>query len=205
MSGLYRPFQCSQDVIARPGRAGLLSSLLRLSRKFRVPHLRALPAPASEHKTNAFQSYPRGSCRAARTLKGPQPSPDLQQLPLLLAPKSRRAAQGKQKRTVGFSATALIFLFFQEENIQPRSRGRQRGQKLKAISDPLPSPKEGCEQHRKSPAPASWNGALGQPLQSATRLQSLYVIWEPHSNPPGRVEKGCYSHLMSEETEALGR
>ena len=34
-------------------------------------------------------------------------------------------------------------MFFQEENIQPRSRGRQRGQKLKAISDPLPSPKEG--------------------------------------------------------------
>ena len=71
-----------------------------------------------------------------------------------LGPKEQEGSPGEAEMNCWFVCNCFDFFVFQKENIQPQSRGRQRGQKLKAISDPLPPPKEGCEQHRKESSPS---------------------------------------------------
>lgn len=170
---------CSWAAIARRERARLLSNLPHLLRELGVPTSEH-HQPQPEEMTNATQAS-----RAVRTLEAPsKPRPPVTSSPL--APGSRRAAEGKQKRAFGFSANALIFCFSRSKHSAPVP-GETGRTEVKVISEPAASPKGrvGTVQRVQPLLPGIKH--VGSFLQFATILQSHYLIFGSHNNP-GRSE-----------------
>lgn len=110
---------CSQA--AWPERSRPLASLPHLSRKPRVPHLRAVPALASGQMTKAVQVSPGGSCRAVRTRQGPSRA---QASGYILSSWPRRAegSRGEAEMSFWFFCNCFDFgflLFFKKKTLGP--------------------------------------------------------------------------------------